>query len=202
MSSKTKQQLKIWLPVALIIMVATVGYMSIYASNPYMEIVGLFKSAMSGSIKDQAAPDFVGIEQWLNTPGGAPISIAELRGKVVLVEFWTFSCINCQRDTPHVVEWYEKYKDQGLVVVGVHTPEFQFERSLESVQKEVNKLGITFPVALDNGYQTWRAYRNHYWPAKYLVDRNGTIVYFRYGEGAYEQTEALIQQLLEELPKG
>lgn len=168
--------------------------MYIYASNPYSELGALFMTLMAGSIKDSPAPDFQGIEAWINSE---PLSIEELRGKVVLIEFWTYSCINCQRDIPHINETYAKYKDQGLVVVGVHTPEFRFERKLENVQQAVTNYGITYPVALDNDYQTWRAYHNHYWPAKYLVAKDGKVVYFRFGEGAYIELDSKIKELLE-----
>ena len=148
---------------------------------------------------EKSAPEIKGIAHWLNTPDSKPIFLAELRGKVVLVDFWTYSCINCQRDLPYVVAWDKKYRDYGLVVIGVHTPEFRFEQKLENVQAEVVKYNIEYPVALDNDYQTWRAFQNHYWPAKYLIDASGTIVYMRFGEGGYEEFEQKIQVLLQEV---
>lgn len=140
-----------------------------------------------------AAPDFVGISGWLNS---APLSIASLRGKVVLVDFWTYGCINCVRTLPHVTQLYEKYKDKGLVVVGIHTPEFPFEHSTGNVQAALKRHGIRYPVAQDNNSATWNAYRNQYWPAQYIVDRSGKIVFTHAGEGQYEDIERTIQKLL------
>lgn len=140
------------------------------------------------------APDFAGIETWLNTD--QPLSIAALKGKVVLVDFWTYSCINCVRTLPYITRWYETYKDKGLVVIGVHTPEFAFEKDADNVRRALKQHGITYPVALDNHYGTWTAYQNHYWPAKYLIDQNGQIVYTHFGEGEYEETENKIRSLL------
>jgi thiol-disulfide isomerase/thioredoxin len=142
-----------------------------------------------------AAPEFAGIEKWLNS---APLSVAGLRGKVVLVDFWTYTCINCLNTLPHVRQWYDKYRDQGLVVVGVHTPEFPFEKSTANVQAALKRLDVRYPVAQDNAYATWSAYQNQYWPALYLIDGNGRIVYKHFGEGRYEETEAAIQKLLSE----
>jgi len=139
------------------------------------------------------APEFKGIDHWLNGP---PQTLAQLRGKVVLVEFWTYSCINCIHVMPHVKQWHETYKDQGLVVVGVHTPEYGYEKKLANLDAAVKRFGITWPVAQDNGYQTWNAYGNQYWPALYLIDQDGRIVYQHFGEGDYATTEARIKQLL------
>jgi len=139
------------------------------------------------------APEFTGIDKWLNS---GPLTMESLRGKVVLVDFWTYTCINCIRTLPYVTSWYQKYKDQGLVVVGVHTPEFPFERSTPNVEKALQRFGITYPVAQDNRYATWDAYRNQYWPAAYLIDKQGRIVYRHFGEGRYQETEAEIQRLL------
>lgn len=142
------------------------------------------------------APDFSGIKAWFNTPGGAPISLQSLRGKVVLVDFWAYSCINCQRAIPHIVDWYRAYHGKGLEVVGVHTPEYPFERVEDNVRAGAADLGITYPVALDNDYATWMAYQNIYWPAVYLIDAHGNIRHTKFGEGDYDVTEHLIQQLL------
>jgi cytochrome c biogenesis protein CcdA/thiol-disulfide isomerase/thioredoxin len=128
-----------------------------------------------------------------------PITIGELIGdKVVLIDFWTYSCINCQRTLPYLTSWYEKYRDTGLEIVGIHTPEFAFEKNTDNVIEAANKFGITYPIVLDNDYATWGAYKNQYWPHKYLIDIDGFIVYDHIGEGAYEETEAKIQELLEE----
>lgn len=144
------------------------------------------------------APEIRGIDTWLNTPDGQALALDELRGKVVLVDFWTYSCINCQRAIPHVNAWYERYRDvgEGFEVIGVHTPEFAFERETRNVVAGAEDLGVTYPVAQDNSYATWTAYRNRYWPAQYLVDADGTVRHIRFGEGGYEDTERLVRELL------
>lgn len=142
------------------------------------------------------APDITGITGWLNTPSGSAVDLQSLRGKVVLIDFWAYSCINCQRAIPHIVDWYKAYKDAGLEVIGVHTPEYAFERVPDNVASGAKDLGITYPVALDPNYSTWTNYRNRYWPAKYLIDANGTIRHVKFGEGDYPTTERLIRQLL------
>ena len=139
----------------------------------------------------------------ISTPDGFinvdKISVGEFVGKrVVLIDFWTYSCINCQRTTPYLNAWYEKYKDKGLVIIGIHTPEFEFEKDYSNVKAAVEKFGIKFPVVLDNDYSTWNAYKNRYWPRKYLIDIDGYIVYDHIGEGAYEETEKKIQEALSE----
>ncbi len=144
------------------------------------------------------APEFRGIKGWLNTPGGAPLSIAKLRGKVVLVDFWTYSCINCLRTLPHLKAWDDAYRKDGLVIVGIHTPEFAFERVPSNVSSAVRRLGVRYPVGLDNGYLTWNAYQNEYWPAEYLIDRTGQIRHTHFGEGEYGETESAIRRLLGE----
>lgn len=142
------------------------------------------------------APEIIGITGWLNTPDGAPVDLKSLRGKVVLIDFWAYSCINCQRAIPHVVDWYDRYKDSGLTVVGVHTPEYAFERVPGNVARGAADLGITYPVALDNSYSTWTNYHNRYWPAEYLIDANGVVRHVKFGEGGYDTTERLIRELL------
>jgi len=141
----------------------------------------------------EAAPEFTGISQWLNS---APQSLASLRGKVVLVDFWTYTCINCIHTLPYVKQWNQDYKDKGLVVVGVHTPEFPFERQTRNVADAIKRFGIEYAVAQDNDYATWEAYHNRYWPALYLIDKQGKVVYSHFGEGRYKETEAEIQRLL------
>ena len=148
------------------------------------------------------APDLKGIVAWLNTPGDQPVILNSLRGKVVLVDFWAYSCINCQRAIPHVVGWYRAYHDSGFEVIGVHTPEYAFERVPGNVAKGAADLGITYPVALDNGYSTWTNYRNRYWPAEYLIDANGTVRHIKFGEGDYDGTEKLTRQLLTDAKRG
>ncbi|MFC9490891.1 cytochrome c biogenesis protein CcdA, partial [Streptomyces hydrogenans] len=142
------------------------------------------------------APPLAGISTWINTPGGSPVDLASLRGRVVLIDFWTYSCINCRRSIPHIKDWDRAYRDKGLSVIGVHSPEFAFEKSAKNVADQTRKLGLTYPVALDNKLDTWDNYRNRFWPAKYLVDANGTVRYFTFGEGRYAQTENLIRDLL------
>ncbi len=143
------------------------------------------------------APDLKGIDGWLNTPGGKPIDLRSLRGKVVLIDFWAYSCINCQRAIPHVVGWYSAYREDGFEVIGVHTPEYAFERVPGNVANGAADLGIKYPIALDNGYSTWTNYRNRYWPAEYLIDANGMVRHIKFGEGDYSVTERLIRRLLD-----
>ncbi|MHA6764063.1 cytochrome c biogenesis protein DipZ [Streptacidiphilus sp. PAMC 29251] len=142
------------------------------------------------------APAFTGIQQWLNTPGDAPVSLASLKGKVVLIDFWAYSCINCQRAIPHVNAWYSAYRADGLEVIGVHTPEYAFEHVPGNVAAGAKRLGIGYPVALDNDYKTWNSFGNQSWPAEYLIDSTGTVRHVGIGEGEYPATEALIRQLL------
>lgn len=142
------------------------------------------------------APEFVGIDQWLNTDH--PLTRNELRGKVVLVDFWTYTCINCIRTLPHVTSWYDKYKDKGFVVIGVHTPEFQFEHDSKNVENAIKQFNIHYPVPLDNEYATWNEYNNQFWPAEYLIDAKGIIRRTHFGEGKYDETEHAIQALLKE----
>jgi len=139
------------------------------------------------------APEFTGIYHWLNSD---PVTMAGLKGKVVLVDFWTYSCINCIRTLPYVTRWYDTYKGKGFVVIGVHTPEFAFEKVTDNVQTAINQLGIHYPVAQDNNYGTWQAYNNEYWPAEYLIDQNGNIVHEHFGEGEYDVMENAIRELL------
>jgi cytochrome c biogenesis protein CcdA/thiol-disulfide isomerase/thioredoxin len=143
-----------------------------------------------------AAPDFADVSDWLNTPHGRPLTIAGLRGRVVLIDFWTYSCINCLRTIPHLRAWYAAYHKHGLDIVGVHTPEFAFEHVPANVEGAVKRLGVTWPVALDNDYGTWNAWSNQYWPADYLVDQQGLVRAYSFGEGDYTQTEDDIRQLL------
>lgn len=148
------------------------------------------------SVSNQKAPDFTGGGEWLNSE---PLSLqGELKGKVVLVDFWTYSCINCIRTFPYLKSWYEKYKDQGFVIVGVHSPEFEFEKKTENVAKALSDYGLQYPVVLDNDFKIWSAYKNRYWPAHYLIDKDGVIQYTHFGEGKYIETENEIRRLLEQ----
>jgi cytochrome c biogenesis protein CcdA/thiol-disulfide isomerase/thioredoxin len=166
------------------------------------------QSTTAGTLKELGdAPDFTGITAWLNTPGDKPLTLKQLKGKVVLVDFWTYSCINCQRSLPHVEAWYKDYAKDGLVVVGVHTPEFPFEHVVSNVKAASQQLGVDYPVAVDDNYGTWDAYNNEYWPAEYLIDQEGHVRYTAFGEGDYSTTESNIRALLtaggaKDLPRG
>lgn len=146
--------------------------------------------------ENKKAPEFTGITKWLNV--SKPLTMKELKGKVVLIDFWTYTCINCIRTLPHVTAWYDKYKDDGFVVVGVHTPEFAFEKDTKNVEQAIQQYNIKYPVAQDNDFATWNAYANQYWPAEYLIDANGVIRRTHFGEGEYEEMEKAIQILLKE----
>jgi thiol-disulfide isomerase/thioredoxin len=166
-----------------------------------MKANALFLAAMlaaapiDGLADADRMPPFSGATGWLNSP---PLGAAELRGKVVLVDFWTYTCINWLRQLPYVRAWGEKYKDHGLVVVGVHTPEFEFEKDLDNVRRAASELGVEYPIAIDNDYAVWRAFRNNAWPALYFVDAQGRIRHHYLGEGEYERSEKILQQLLAE----
>ncbi len=145
------------------------------------------------------APDFIAGGKWFNLPSGTKeLRIKDLRGKVVLVDFWTYTCINCIRTLPYLKTWYQRYSDKGLIIVGVHTPEFEFEKNPDNVARAIKDFGIEYPVMQDNDYATWNAYANHYWPAKYLIDKDGKIRNTHFGEGGYDETEEFIQKLLKE----
>lgn len=139
------------------------------------------------------APEIAGISAWINS---TPLQISQLKGKVVLIDFWTYSCINCVRSLPYLIDWYAKYRHDGLVIIGVHSPEFEFEKVLENVEKAVNNDGIVYPVALDSNFETWQNFGNHYWPAHYLIDKEGRVVYRHFGEGNYDEMENNIRYLL------
>jgi thiol-disulfide isomerase/thioredoxin len=139
-------------------------------------------------------PEFQGISEWLNS--ASPVTTKDLLGKVVLVQIWTLGCINCQRTLPYVTSWNKKYAAKGLQTIGIHTPEFAFERDSKNIRRAMTKHGITYPVGVDNDFQTWKAFKNEYWPHLFLADRQGIIRYDHIGEGAYDETEAKIRQLL------
>lgn len=149
---------------------------------------------VGGSVGD-LAPEFVGIANWINSK---PLTMSELRGKVVLVDVWTYTCVNCIRTFPYLKEWYARYADHGLVIIGLHAPEFDFEKDTANVKAAAEKNGLVWPIAQDNDMATWHAYDNRYWPAKYLIDKDGVVRYTHFGEGAYADTEASIRELLEE----
>ncbi len=145
--------------------------------------------------KGTKAPELIPGGAWFNSD---PLTLTALKGKVVIIDFWTYSCINCQRTLPYLREWNEKYKDKGLVIIGVHAPEFEFEKSEKNVAQAIKDFQLTYPVVQDNDFATWRAYNNRYWPAKYIIDKEGYIRYHHFGEGAYDETEKVIQELLKE----
>lgn len=202
-NTRTIQQL-----FGVVILVIAVGMVFNYDQLVGAKLVSLFPGYTSLTTKLESvplpkvslptlgnAPEFTGITNWLNSQ---PLTMQGLSGKVVLIDFWTYTCINCIRTLPYVTSWYEKYKDQGLVIVGVHTPEFEFEKDASNVRNALTQYRITYPVAQDNNYATWTAYHNQYWPAHYLIDANGKIRYTHFGEGKYEETEMKIRELLEE----
>jgi thiol-disulfide isomerase/thioredoxin len=156
------------------------------------------KQANSSALQDALqktyqAPEISGIDNWLNSK---PLTLASLKGKVVLIDFWTYSCINCLRTLPHVNNWHQQYHDKGLVIIGIHSPEFSFEKNIKNVESAVKKYGINYAVALDNELETWTSFQNKYWPAHYLIDQKGHVVYTHFGEGNYAQTENNIRHLL------
>lgn len=150
-------------------------------------------SNFSVATPNPVAPDFSGITEWINSP---PLTLQDLQGKVVLVDFWTYSCINCVRTLPYLKKWYAAYKDKNFVIVGVHTPEFEFEKNPSNVKDAVKRFEIAYPVALDNQYATWQNYNNRFWPAHYLIDQQGIVRDYHFGEGAYAETENAIRRLL------
>lgn len=170
------------------------------ASTEQRLIDNLAKKSSNQNTSDaNIAPPITGATQWLNSP---PLTNEMLRGKVVLVDFWTYSCINCLRTIPYLKAWDEKYRAQGLVIIGVHAPEFAFEKEVNNVSKAIADLGINYPVAIDNQYAIWNAFKNEYWPAHYLIDAQGHIRHQHFGEGAYQETEEMIQTLLKESHQG
>lgn len=145
--------------------------------------------------KGPKAPEIIPGGVWFNS---SPLKLSDLHGKVVVIDFWTYSCINCQRTLPYLRAWYEKYKDKGLVIIGVHAPEFEFEKNEKNVGQAIKDFGLSYPIVQDNDFNTWRAYDNHYWPAKYVIDKDGYVRFKHFGEGSYDETEKVIQDLLKE----
>jgi len=161
--------------------------------------VGGAQAAAGAKLPDKGpAPQFTGNQMWFNTPSNQPLTLAGLRGHVVLVDFWTYTCINCIRTLPYLEGWYRKYHRDGFDIVGVHSPEFPFEKEAGNVQRAIDQFGITYPVAQDNNLATWNAYNNQYWPADYLIDARGDIRLVHFGEGGYSETESAIRSLLAE----
>lgn len=162
-------------------------------------VLGLVGVGLAGYLMardgQQPMPSLAGASQWLNSP---PLDAPALKGKVVLVDFWTWDCVNCQRSLPHVNDWSRRYADQGLVVIGVHTPEYDYEHDVGTLRQKVASLGIAYPVAVDNDYQVWNAWGNQFWPAHYFIDRKGQVRHVHFGEGDYAGQEQVIQALLAE----
>ena len=177
------------------VIVAIVAVVVVTLVRPPMppSVNGNASSALQPASQRGDAPEFTGIYAWINTQ---PLTLASLRGHVVLVDFWTFSCVNCVRTIPHLQQLDAAYRTQGLVIVGVHSPEFDFEKVVANVRAAVSRLGVTWPVAVDSELATWNAYSNQYWPAEYLIDQQGRIAYVNFGEGNYDATDAAVAQLL------
>ncbi|MDP6497534.1 MAG: redoxin domain-containing protein [Dehalococcoidia bacterium] len=164
-----------------------------FASSAKLTLASLAVISMAIACTSFQAPEIKGIKAWINNE---PLTIEKLRGNVVLVDFWTYSCVNCIRTFPALKQWHAKYADDGLVIIGVHSPEFEFEKDYDNVLKATQDNGITWPVAQDNDFETWDNYSNRFWPAKYLIDKDGLVQYTHFGEGAYDETEKQIRDLL------
>ena len=158
------------------------------------DVIEIGHMTVGGDIGD-LAPEFSGITNWINS---SPLTLQELRGNVVLIDIWTYTCVNCIRTIPYIKEWYSRYQDQGLVIIGIHAPEFEFEKLTANVERSMIDLDISWPVAQDNNMKTWDSYGNMYWPAKYVLDKNGVVKYRHFGEGSYAETENAIRILLED----
>ena len=158
------------------------------------DVIEIGHMTVGGDIGD-LAPEFSGITNWINS---SPLTLQELRGNVVLIDIWTYTCVNCIRTIPYIKEWYSRYQDQGLVIIGIHSPEFEFEKLTANVERSMIDLDISWPVAQDNNMKTWDSYGNMYWPAKYVLDKNGVVKYRHFGEGSYAETENAIRILLED----
>lgn len=181
----------IWVMTALFCAAISLAYPA-FALQPTAGFSDAASSMQQGSM--QQAPEFADIYRWINSP---PLTMQRLRGKVVLIDFWAYSCINCLRTLPHVTHWYDTYKDRGFMVVGVHAPEFEFEKDPANVERAVKQFGIYYPVAMDNDRQTWAAWHNQYWPEEYLVNRAGEVVATHIGEGGYAEMENAIRRHLD-----
>ena len=164
------------------------------ADKALTDVIEIGHMTVGGDIGD-LAPEFSGITNWINS---SPLTLQELRGNVVLIDIWTYTCVNCIRTIPYIKEWYSRYQDQGLVIIGIHAPEFEFEKLTANVERSMIDLDISWPVAQDNNMKTWDSYGNMYWPAKYVLDKNGVVKYRHFGEGSYAETENAIRILLED----
>jgi thiol-disulfide isomerase/thioredoxin len=178
----------------LFIVIIIIILAGIYVDKTVTITLDKNSSSTGVSLSDYGkAPDFKTGDNWLNSQ---PLTLSDLKGKVILVDFWTYSCINCIRTLPYVTKWYDTYKNKGLVVIGVHTPEFQFEKDANNVKNAISQFGIHYPVVQDNDYAIWNSYNNQYWPAEYIINQKGEIVEEHFGEGNYDKTEQIILQLL------
>ncbi len=183
-----------WALTAVVVVAALAGFLTVGGrTEPPTVTTGTGAGALFPADQRMAAAEFTGLDGWLNS---APLTVGGLRGKVVLVDFWTFSCVNCVRTIPHLQHLEQTYGSRGLVIVGVHSPEFDFEKQRANVVAAVHRFGVTWPVALDSQMNTWNAYGNQYWPAEYLIDRSGKVAYIHDGEGDYDVTESAIASLL------
>ena len=178
---------------AVLLLIAGVIVLTLLHPPMPETVSGTASGSVAPVAQRQAAPDFTGVDAWINSE---PLTIQQLRGHVVLIDFWTFSCVNCVRTIPHLQQLYAQFHDDGLVIVGVHSPEFDFEKVQANVRAAVRRLGITWPVAVDSEMATWNAYQNQYWPAEYVIDQQGRIAYTTFGEGNYDTTDSVVAQLL------
>ncbi len=198
MSTGMQLVIIIWIIAAVVGVVVFLQSKKIVVAPGELVIVNDMSDRVQEKLKKyEKAKELTTIDGYLNV-GGITIQEELDKKNVVLLDIWTYSCINCQRTLPYIQGWYEKYKDQGLTVIGLHTPEFEFEKDIDNVKEASEKFGLTYPIVLDNDFSTWKAYRNQYWPRKYLIDVDGFIVYDHIGEGGYDETERKIQELLEE----
>ena len=192
--TKYSEEIRKAFGVIIIIAVLIIAFGSnLFASTDTSASEGEVTGLQNKLAQPYPAPEFAGVSEWLNTK---PLTMAELKGKVVLVDFWTYSCINCVRTLPYITAWDKKYRDKGLVIIGVHSPEFEFEKNADNVRTALKEHGINYPVAMDNNLSTWQSFNNQYWPAHYLIDRGGNVVYTHFGEGDYDVTENNIRYLL------
>lgn len=188
--------------VAVIFIASGTNVANLFSSTPATDVITpvtntlLQNEAQNQLDQPYPAPPIAKSDTWLNTPNNEPINLADLKGKVVLIDFWTYSCINCLRTLPYMNSWYQKYHDKGLVIIGIHAPEFEFEKNRNNVISAIAKYGIKYPVAMDNNLDTWTNYDNKYWPAHYLINKDGNVVYTSFGEGDYALTENNIRVLL------
>jgi cytochrome c biogenesis protein CcdA/thiol-disulfide isomerase/thioredoxin len=193
-NSETIRKVFGFLIMAAVIFIASGGMLGLPGPKANLSKNTFTKNELVNKLaKPYAAPELQGLAAWINSE---PLQLDKLKGKVILIDFWTYSCINCQRTLPYIKSWDQQYRGNGLVIIGIHAPEFEFEKKLENVQKAVEEKDLKYPVALDNKLTTWTNFKNRYWPAHYLIDKTGTVVYEHFGEGSYDETENNIRYLL------